>query len=66
MEIKGNVDVTIKVENDNMSMSAPFGLPSIVLSLDDPMTRSMIDDMKKQFNQEVTQVTVRAKMVLNG
>jgi hypothetical protein len=56
------IRITIKVSNDQVSMTEHFETTFITLSSDDEQLRSMIDKVVKAFNQPVDEVIVKTKM----
>lgn len=56
------IRITIKVSNDQVSMTEHFETTFITLSSDDEQLRSMIDKVIKAFNQPVEEVIVKTKM----
>lgn len=57
------VKLTIKVKNDNCSMTFPnLEVDSIVMDSADPILRKMIEECINQFNQPVDDVLVTARM----
>jgi hypothetical protein len=56
------IRITIKVSNDQVSMTEHFETNFITLSSDDEQLRSMIDKVIKAFNLPVEEVIVKTKM----
>lgn len=56
------IDITVKVSNDQVSMTEHFETTIITLSHDDEQLKSMIEKVITAFNQPVEQVIVKTKM----
>jgi len=56
------IRITIKVSNDQVSMTEHFETQFITLSKDDEQLRSMVEKVIKAFNQTVDEVIVKTKM----
>jgi len=56
------IRITIKVSNDQVSMTEHFETEFITLSKDDEQLRSMVEKVIKAFNQPVDEVIVKTKM----
>lgn len=56
------ISITIKVKNDHCSFTEHFEASELMLSIDDPSLKCMIEQVIKQFNQEVDEVIVKTKM----
>jgi len=56
------IRITIKVSNDQVSMTEHFETEFITLSKDDEQLRSMVEKVIKAFNQTVDEVIVKTKM----
>ena len=56
------IRITIKVSNDQVSMTEHFETESISLGMDDEQLTSMIEKVVKAFNQPVEEVIVKTKM----
>ena len=56
------INITIKVKNDHCSFTEQFEASELMLSVNDPQLKRMIEQVIKQFNQEVDEVIVKTKM----
>lgn len=56
------IRITIKVSNDQVSMTEHFETQFITLSRDDEQLRSMIEKVINAFNQPVDEVIVKTRM----
>lgn len=56
------IRITIKVSNDHCSMSEQFEAIELMLSVNDPSLKSMVEQVVQKFNQPVDEVIVKTKM----
>lgn len=58
------IRITIKIKNDHRSLSEDFECDSIQLSRNSEQLHEWIKKMEQEFNQEIDEVIVKAKLLM--